>query len=1473
MQVRAAAGRIRRHPQAHRVALLLILLLAFVLRTWNINWDQDQHLHPDERFWNIITDAVEGPTGISDYFDSADTSLNPYQHNPTFVYGTGPLVLTKASATWLRDGVVSGSVPASQVARLIDLAGVDLVESSQPTFDADYQSHVVGRLWSAIFDTGTVLLAYVIGRRLFSTGVGLLSALFVATAALHIQYSHFYGAETIATFFVTLTVLGALHLHRHPFDWRWTAISGIGFGLAVATKLNSVGAVVAIVVALALARPEQETERPLPRQPGLWPRFDRMLVVGLLSLLTYRIVQPYAFVGGFDLTLDARWTEDIRRLSEIQSGIEFPPNVQWVDRIPVLFPLSQLAQWGFGPAATIAAIAGLFVTVRQLIRRQRSDLAVVVAVIAAMVLMVATRRTPTLRYLLPIYPLLAVMAARGVAVIWEAGRNRLRQLRWVAVGLVAVAALWGLAFTAGVYGQTHSRIAASEWIVENIPPGSTVSVQAWDDGLPLYTPAAAGFPVNRRTLEPFGASHPDAVRAFVEGLDEIDYVIESSNRVYDSVSRIPARYTAMITYYEALDSGALGFERVAEFTNAPGLFGLSIDDADSEEAFTVYDHPTVTIWQKTGSYSTDRALALLDPDRSRSSIFVIPRDADANALMLDAEAYQAQQSGGTYTEVFERGIAGWPPWFWWFVFLQLSAFAVLPIVASVFGRFGSAAVGMSKPLGLLAVVVPVWLIVSWGFAEVSRGLILTVWLALLATGGLLWRRRRTALVEAFRANRTAWITAELVFVGVFVVMLLVRASNPDLWHPFRGGEKPMEMAYLTAVTRSSVLPPYDPWLAGGSLNYFYFGFFVLAIPMRLLGVAPEIGFNLGLATYAAFSAAAIHAVASSMAGRRASDRRRAATGVAGVVLLLIAGNLAIPRQQLTRLREAGRGGALSDTPVIGWIVDVLQGTWTWIRGDQLAPIDWWSASRVNEGLLDITEFPAWSFVFGDLHPHVIGITMMLLTLAVALVYVRATPEGDRRRRFAAIVGLGVTVGLSRMTNTWDFAASVLLVVTAVGVGHALVDDTWRRRLRGTAVDLVIFGAAHVLFLWPYLDHSQVFNAGLDGAQFTTPLDGWITQFGLFTAIAVAYLALHARRALRDPDLGFEGSMGWQLLISCGIVAIAIGTSIAVVAALSTVLVFAFIALAVLELRRGEALPAMVAVLYTFGYGITAGVDIVTITADIQRMNTVFKFWYQAWTLFSVASAVAVVVVIQALRSWHPDLGPRADLARRVGLRVVATTLVVVMAAFPLLAVRPRLADRFAPLERQLDGLAYLRAEPTWFADTGPVPIGDDLVLIEWLRDKVEGSPTIVEAVGPEYQWAGRMSIYTGLPTVAGWGNHQRQQRGIFAGEIDRRRAAVSAFWSTTSTSEMASFLRAYDVSFIVVGTEELRTANPITLDLFETVRGVSPVFAEGRYRIYEIDKRELRGLPPDAPLGPFVADESHRSGEDVAAAVTVGGAD
>ena len=89
---------------------------------------------------------------------------------------------------------------------------------------------------------------------------------------------------------------------------------------------------------------------------------------------------------------------------------------------------------------------------------------------------------------------------------------------------------------------------------------------------------------------------------------------------------------------------------------------------------------------------------------------------------------------------------------------------------------------------------------------------------------------------------------EGLFLSFFVFDLLIRLGNPDLWHPAKGGERPMDFSYFNAVLKSTTFPPYDPWFAGGYINYYYYGFVLVGTPVKLLGIVPSIAYNFILPT-------------------------------------------------------------------------------------------------------------------------------------------------------------------------------------------------------------------------------------------------------------------------------------------------------------------------------------------------------------------------------------------------------------------------------------------------------------------------------------------------------------------------------------------------------------------------------------------------------------------------------------------------
>lgn len=190
----------------------------------------------------------------------------------------------------------------------------------------------------------------------------------------------------------------------------------------------------------------------------------------------------------------------------------------------------------------------------------------------------------------------------------------------------------------------------------------------------------------------------------------------------------------------------------------------------------------------------------------------------------------------------------------------------------------------------------------------------------------------------------------------------------------------------------------------------------------------------------------------------------------------------------------------------------------------------------------------------------------------------------------------------------------------------------------------------------------------------------------------------------------------------------------------------------------------------------------------NRMNTVFKLYYQAWLMLAVAGAY--VLYFLAARRPRMGQGSGGGLGR-LGWPALAALMLAASLVYPLAGTVAK-TEGFAR-RPTLDGHAFMaRSQP------------DDYEAIRWLQETVPGTPTIVEAAGGSYSSAGRVSAFTGLPTLLGWDFHEQQWRGSYA-EQGKRKAEIDAIYSSYDRAAVEGLLRQYGVTYVYVGPLERET--------------------------------------------------------------------
>ena len=583
------------------------------------------------------------------------------------------------------------------------------------------------------------------------------------------------------------------------------------------------------------------------------------------------------------------------------------------------------------------------------------------------------------------------------------------------------------------------------------------------------------------------------------------------------------------------------------------------------------------------------------------------------------------------------------------------------------------------------------------------------------------------------------ILEEVVFSIGFIFWSLVRSHNPDI-HDL---EKFMDFGFINSILRSNYFPPKDIWLAGSSINYYYFGHLVSALIIKLIGTRAEVGYNLILSWLFSLTLTASFSI-----GFNLVNRQEKKTGLA-----IFAGFL---------------------TAIFLTLFGNLQVIFAFIKGIG----EYWYPDATRFIPNTIHEFPIYSFVVADLHGHLLDVPFVLLTVVFFFsnFFTEAASDennkdkkehkGGWESQLPKYVFSGFTLAAMYMTNAAD--AIIYFGLLAFFTFFRNLSLIRKNRLDPIILTrvigpLILTITSLIFFSLPFQLTFKPFTEGIRLASEKSPWWMFLTiwSFSLFFALSFifSYLKRNGEKTLSDYFILFVSLFSIVLII------------------IPEIIYFK-------DIYTGQ-----------------------------PRANTMFKFTYQAFMLFSIVSAYTIVRIGQNVLE---KVSVKGIIWLLIGLN-----LIEIMSFYPYLAVNSAYGRSLFGNLRGLDGLMYL-------SETQP----EDYQSVKWFNENVVGQPVILEAVGESYTNYARISANTGLPTVLGWPVHEwlwRKDVKI----TEKRRAEVETIYTSKNIDEAQNLLVNYNVQYIYLGGLE-REKYP-NLNELQLLSLGEVVYQNGTSKIIKID--------------------------------------
>lgn len=813
-----------------------------------------------------------------------------------------------------------------------------------------------------------------------------------------------------------------------------------------------------------------------------------------VALAALWMVQPHAFTESASYTqeqaaavaaqrADKRppgefWRTVLEQKEMVQGKRDIHYVRQYYGATDFFYELSNLIWESLGPPLGVLALAGLLVACALAVLRPSPAAWVLLAWALPLFVIQCTFFVKFPRYHIAELPLFVLFGARllerGLRLRVARPDALLRAVPWpwlhgaqlAALALLPLVVLYSLIYCRGMvegFRAPHTWERASRWMADVLPAGAKLAFTQSDDTLPVaHLPGVSAAAYQQTAKLPLYAEDNDAkVKTIVDILTDADYLILPTKRLYGGTMNNPARYPLTSNLFRLLFAGDLGYTLVHTEREPIRIFGVEKCDDFADESFGVYERPKVHIFAKTEKLTAEQMTALIagPPEFTRAITFrqVLAARADRSIWEVPLPRFVVAR---------------------WLTALAVATWAAFPLVFIATAGTRLRGLVVAPIVGCLLVAYVPWLLAATRTAPFSRALVAATTLAGLAFSTWLARRHAAALRDYLRARAGDIAVCALVFLAFFGLFLTIRAYNPNIYW----GEKPMEYSFLNAVERTETFPPQDPWIAGRHVNYYYYGYVIFGALGKLAGLPPRYVFNLAVATVPALAALVAFGILLELT-------RRYRYGLVAALLLCCGGSLlayelflfnhqqTLVAQNPEALRIPGdkvfaetraflmeplpavyhRGAeALRDYPLpaaiwetawtavayLAWLPTALRHCWLLLSGNgetlqaSLTAIGFdawfWKCAHGSIPGTAASEYPAWTFLFADLHPHMI---VMPFTLALIFLALLLLPGFQRPglRGCLHYVLLGLLLGAITCINTWDMPTSLLLLVFALGL--------------------------------------------------------------------------------------------------------------------------------------------------------------------------------------------------------------------------------------------------------------------------------------------------------------------------------------------------------------------------------------------------------------------------------------------------------